>query len=91
MLKLRVILRLLYFSNKDGSWCVGATEGEIECEHVVSCTGNFARQTGKMVGLDIPVMPVEHQFIVMEQHPKIIERKRNNLPEMAVLRDSDSS
>ena len=36
-----------------------------------------------MVGLDIPVMPVEHQFIVMEQHPKIIERKRKNLPEMA--------
>ena len=44
-----------------------------------------------MVGLEIPVIPVEHQFIVMEQHPKIIERHKNKMPEMGVLRDSDSS
>lgn len=30
----------------------------------MSCTGNFARQTGALVGLDIPVIPVEHQYIV---------------------------
>ena len=34
-------------------------------------TGNFARQTGKMVGLEIPVIPVEHQYIVTEPHPEI--------------------
>ena len=78
-------------NNKDGSWCVETTKGEIECEHVISCTGNFARKTGEMVGLEIPVIPVQHQFIVMEQHPKIIERQKNNLPEMGVLRDSDAS
>merc|ERR1711939_820895 len=32
-------------------------KGSIECEHVISCSGNFARQTGEMVGLDIPVIP----------------------------------
>ncbi len=78
-------------NNKDGTWCVETSKGEIECEHVISCTGNFARKTGKMVGLNVPVIPIEHQFIVMEQHPKIIERQKNNLPEMGVLRDSDSS
>ena len=70
-------------------WVVETDKGTIECEHVVSCSGNFARQTGKMVGLDIPVIPVEHQFIVTEPHPEIVKRKKEGLPEMGVLRDSD--
>ena len=75
--------------NKDG-WVVETDKGSIECEHVISCSGNFARQTGKMVGLDIPVIPVEHQYIVTEPHPEILKRKKEGLPEMGVLRDSDS-
>ena len=74
---------------KDG-WIVETDKGAIECEHVISCSGNFARQTGKMVGLDIPVIPVEHQYIVTEAHPDILKRKKEGLPEMGVLRDSDS-
>ena len=54
--------------------------------HVISCSGNFARQTGEMVGLDIPVIPVEHQYIVTEPHPLIQQRKKDGLPEMGVLR-----
>ena len=72
-------------------WVVETDKGSIECEHVISCTGNFARQTGKMVGLEIPVIPVEHQYIVTEPHPEIQKRKEQGLPEMGVLRDSDSS
>ena len=72
-------------------WVVETDKGNIQCEHVISCTGNFARQTGKMVGLDIPVIPVEHQYIVTEPHPEIQKRKEQGLPEMGVLRDSDSS
>ena len=71
-------------------WVVETDKGSIECEHVISCSGNFARQTGKMVGLDIPVIPVEHQYIVTEPHPEIQKRKKEGLPEMGVLRDSDS-
>ena len=66
-------------------------KGDITCEHVVSATGNFARRTGAMVGLDIPVIPVEHQYIVTEPHPAIQERQRQGLPEMGVLREADSS
>ncbi len=71
-------------------WVVETDKGTIECEHVVSCSGNFARQTGHMVGLNIPVIPVEHQYIVTESHPEIVKRKKEGLPEMGVLRDSDS-
>ena len=60
---------------KEG-WVVQTDKGDIACEHVASCSGNFARQTGRMVGLEIPVMPVEHQYIVTEPHPEIQKEKR---------------
>lgn len=72
-------------------WIVITDKGEISAEHVVSATGNFARKTGAMVGLDIPVIPVEHQYIVTEPHPAIQARHAEGLPEMGVLRESDSS
>jgi dimethylglycine dehydrogenase len=74
-----------------GEWKVVTDKGDITCEHIVSATGNFARQTGRMVGINVPVIPVQHQYIVTEQHPEIMARKTKGLPEMGVLRESDSS
>ncbi len=74
-----------------GEWLVTTDQGAITCEHIVSATGNFARRTGAMIGLDVPVIPVEHQYIVTEPHPLIMERRRQGLPEMGVLRESDAS
>ena len=74
-----------------GEWLVRTDQGDILAEHVVSATGNFARRTGAMVGLDVPVMPVEHQYIVTEPHPEIVARHERGLPEMGVLRESDGS
>ena len=74
----------------DDTWLVITDKGVIACEHVVSCTGNFARQTGQMVGLDLPVIPVEHQYIVTESHPDVIARRDQGLPEQGVLRESDA-
>jgi len=74
-----------------GEWLVKSDQGDIRCEHVVSATGNFARRTGAMVGLDVPVIPVEHQYIVTEAHPEIVKRHEAGLPEMGVLRESDGS
>lgn len=75
----------------NGEWTVSTDKGDIACEHVVSATGNFARKTGALVGLDVPVIPVEHQYIVTEPHPAIQERQAAGLPEMGVLREADSS
>ena len=74
-----------------GGWKVITDKGDIICEHVVSATGNFARRTGAMVGLDVPVIPIEHQYIITEPHPEIVARKAAGLPEMGVLRESDGS
>jgi dimethylglycine dehydrogenase len=74
-----------------GEWTVTTDKGDIVCEHVVSASGNFARQTGRMVGLNVPVIPVQHQYIVTDAHPAILARREAGLPEMGVLRESDSS
>jgi dimethylglycine dehydrogenase len=74
-----------------GEWLVRTDHGDVACEHVVSATGSFARQTGAMVGLDVPVIPVQHQYIVTEPHPEILRRQRDGLPEMGVLREPDTS
>jgi dimethylglycine dehydrogenase len=73
-----------------GDWEITTDKGVITCQHVVSCTGNFARKTGAMVGLNVPVIPVEHQYIVTEAHPEIQARHKGGKPEMGVLRDSDN-
>lgn len=75
----------------DGRWLVATGKGDFLAEHVVSCTGSFVRQTGRMVGLTVPVIPVEHQYIVTEPHPALKARHAAGLPEMGVLRESDSA
>jgi dimethylglycine dehydrogenase len=74
-----------------GEWQVTTDKGVITCEHLITATGNFVQQTAKMLGLNIPVIPVEHQYIVTEDHPEIVKRKEQGLPELGVLRDSDAS
>ena len=77
---------------RDGhEWVVKLFDGgEIRCEHVVSCTGNYARQTARMVGLSIPAIPVEHQYIVTDVDPRLKEYREAGNKELPVLRESDA-
>ena len=74
-----------------GEWLVRTVKGDITCEHVVCATGNYSWQTSQMLGIYIPAIPVEHQYIVTDEVPELVERHRTGLPEMAVLRESDAS
>ena len=46
---------------------VQTSAGEIACEKVVNCAGQWARQVGEMVGISVPLQPVKHQYIVTER------------------------
>ncbi len=46
---------------------VRTTEGEIACETVINCAGQWARQVGAMAGINVPLQPVKHQYIVTER------------------------
>lgn len=74
-----------------GEWKLFTTQGEITCEHVVCATGNYARQTGRMFGLDVPSIPVEHQYIVYDESPELASYRKGGGRELAVLRESDQS
>ena len=73
-----------------GEWIVKSSKGDIRCEHVVCATGNYARQTALMVGLQIPTIPVEHQYIVTDVDPILKEYRETGANELPILRESDS-
>jgi dimethylglycine dehydrogenase len=62
---------------------------EIHAEHVVTATGNHAQRTAKLLGIKIPAIPVEHQYIVTEPDPMLVDYRKNN-PQHPVLRDADA-
>ncbi len=70
-----------------GEWEVVTNNGTIIAEHVVNAGGCFAREVGAMVGTDVPLVNLEHQYLVTENHPDI-EKLDFELP---VCRDSYTS
>ena len=62
----------------------------ITAEHVVTATGNHAQRTAKLLGIKIPAIPVEHQFIVTEPDPALVEWRAAGNAEHPVLRDADA-
>ena len=74
---------------KGGMLIAGEEKFEIVAEHVVTATGNHAQRTARLLGVKIPAIPVEHQFIVTEPDPMLQEYRKNN-PEHPVLRDADA-
>jgi dimethylglycine dehydrogenase len=58
----------------DGSWDVVTDKGTIHAEHVVNAAGLWAREVAAMAGLYLPLLPMEHQYIVTDDVPEIAGR-----------------
>ncbi|MBR9766308.1 MAG: FAD-dependent oxidoreductase [Rhodobacteraceae bacterium] len=58
----------------DGTWDVVTDKGTIHAEHVVNAGGLWAREVAAMAGLYLPLMPMEHHYIVTDDIPEIYER-----------------
>jgi dimethylglycine dehydrogenase len=58
----------------DGSWDVMTEHGNVRAEHVVNAGGLWAREVGRMVGLELPVLAMEHQYLVTEDLPELAGR-----------------
>jgi dimethylglycine dehydrogenase len=74
-----------------GEWKVRTSKGDITAEHLVLATGNYARQTGRLLGLNVPAIPVEHQYIIYEESPELKAYRQGGGRELAVLREPDES
>jgi dimethylglycine dehydrogenase len=59
----------------DGSWDVVTDKGIVHAEHVVNAGGLWAREVGRMVGLELPVLAMEHQYLITEDLPELVGQK----------------
>ncbi|MET0596406.1 MAG: FAD-dependent oxidoreductase [Mesorhizobium sp.] len=57
----------------DGLWRVSTAKGDIVAEHVVNAAGLWAREVGRMVGLELPVLAMEHMYLITEDMPEVAE------------------
>jgi dimethylglycine dehydrogenase len=60
----------------DGGWTVVTENGVIAADHVVNAAGLWAKQVGRMAGLELPVSPMEHHYLVTEAIPELQNSKR---------------
>ncbi|MDH4116879.1 MAG: FAD-dependent oxidoreductase [Acidimicrobiia bacterium] len=55
----------------DGGWDVITEKGTIVAEHVVNAGGLWAKQVGRMAGVELPVSPLAHHYLVTESIPEL--------------------
>ncbi len=75
---------------KGGNLVPSGEPFQIRAEHVVTATGNHAQRTARLLGIKIPAIPVEHQYIVTEPDPVLAAWRAAGNPEHPVLRDADA-
>ncbi len=67
----------------DGGWDLsvydtanGEPAGTVHCEHVVNAGGLWAREVGRMVGLELPLLAMEHMYLLTDEIPEVTEHSR---------------
>ncbi|MYH58198.1 MAG: FAD-dependent oxidoreductase [Boseongicola sp. SB0675_bin_26] len=83
------IVQATKMEEKGGNLLPSGEQVAIHAEHVVTATGNHAQRTARLLGIKIPAIPVEHQYIVTEPDPALVEFRKTR-PEHPVLRDADA-
>ncbi|WP_413720153.1 GcvT family protein [Silicimonas sp. MF1-12-2] len=63
--------RVLELNQTLQGWDVVTEKGTISCEHVVNAGGLWAKQVGRMAGIELPVSPLKHHYLVTESIPAL--------------------
>ena len=71
----------------DGTWDVITDKGEIHAEHIVNAGGLWAREVGRMIGLELPVLAMEHMYIITEDMPEVAAHVAATGNEMPMVMD----
>ena len=59
--------------DSDGMWNVVTKNGTIKAEHIVNAGGLWAREIGRMVGLELPLLAMEHMYLLTDEIPEVID------------------
>ena len=77
---------------RDGAhWIIETAREEIHAAHIVNAAGTWGWEIGHMMGLNIPSVPVLHQYLVTETIPAVADRIAAGLPELPMIRDPEES
>ena len=60
----------------NGTWDVVTPKGTLNAEHVVNAGGLWAREVGRMVGIELPVLAMEHMYLVTDEMPEVVAFNR---------------
>src|SRR5262245_3207119 len=72
----------------DGTWDVRIESGDtIHAEHVVNAGGLWAREVGRMVGLELPVLAMQHHYLLTGDMPEVAEHGAKTGREMPMTLD----
>lgn len=68
--------RVLELNQTAEGWEVVTEKGTINCEHVVNAGGLWAKQVGRMAGIELPISPLNHHYLITETIPEVAELDR---------------
>lgn len=74
-----------------GQWVVDTAKGVIRARHIVNAAGTWGWEIGQMMGVNVPSVPMLHQYLVTETIPEIAARKAQGLGELPIIRDPEES
>ena len=73
------------------NWCIETQKGTVETTHVVNAAGTWGWEIGHMMRLNIPSVPVLHQYLVTDTVGAVRDRIAVGLPELPMIRDPEES
>ena len=74
-----------------GAWIVETAKGTLKAKHIVNAAGTWGFEVGRMMGVNVPSVPVLHQYLVTDTVPAIAERQAKGLVELPIIRDPEES
>ncbi|WP_299916994.1 FAD-dependent oxidoreductase [uncultured Roseobacter sp.] len=63
--------RVLELNQTLEGWEVVTEKGTVTCEHVVNAAGLWAKQVGRMAGIELPVSPLNHHYLISDTIPQL--------------------
>lgn len=73
------------------AWIVETPKGTVRARHIVNAAGTWGWEIGRMMGLNVPSVPVLHQYLVTDTVPEVAARQAAGLPELPIIRDPEES
>lgn len=72
-------------------WLVETARGTIRARHIVNAAGTWGWEVGRMMGVNVPSVPMLHQYLVTDTIPEIADRIAQGAPELPIIRDPEES